>query len=233
MVPLVILQLLTSSMQDYNTMNSIFISHNKKRMSSPRGFVLPFTMFIVSVMLLISTSVSVMLIKQLYFSRITRQSQAAYYAADNAVACTILIEDTYRDNSSGVFPEDPGIDRNTYMATKLDSVNAQRLSDGLTALASWDDVVCAQSTLFKTDDPNSFEISVTPFTRDLSGGGTEDGVTSSFNMKMDLGDGTYRCSKVTVNKTPTYRQIIAQGYALCNRPDGSVERAVINTTVSE
>jgi hypothetical protein len=58
-------------------------------------------------------------------------------------------------------------------------------------------------------------------------------------MRMDLGlaPGTttghlYRCAKVTVNKTPSFRQIISQGYAQCDNPNGTVERAVVNTTAS-
>ena len=68
----------------------------------------------------------------------------------------------------------------------------------------------------------------------------EYGQSSSYNMKMDLGVDPsdimgivhlYRCAKVTVNKTPSFRQIIAQGYSNCNYGAGAIERAVVNTTV--
>jgi len=49
---------------------------------------------------------------------------------------------------------------------------------------------------------------------------------------MNLGDNTERCAKVTVNKTPNYRQIISQGYASCPGTRGStpIERAVVSET---
>jgi hypothetical protein len=202
-----------------------------------KGFVLPFTLFVTSMMLLISTSISTTLIKQLYFSKLARQSQAAYYAADNAIACTMLIDDTYRDNDGGFFPYDPNVDvvsTVSYLNAKLASVNARRYDDGLSLLGSWDDVVCGQSTFFKVGTPNYFEASTTPFVRTLSSAPyTESGWTSTFKVRMALDASNFRCATVTVNKTPTWRQIISQGYALCDKPDGSVERAVINTTVTE
>jgi hypothetical protein len=203
-----------------------------------KGFVLPFTLFVTSMMLLITTSISTTLIKQLYFSKLARQSQAAYYAADNAIACTMLIDDTYRDADGGFFPYDPNVDvvnTQSYLTDKLSAVNTQRGIDGLPSLISWDDVVCGQSTFFKVGPPNYFEVSTTPFERTLPSPltGTESGWTSTFKVKMKLDDNNFRCATVTVNKTPTWRQVISQGYALCDRPDGSVERAVINTTVTE
>ena len=42
----------------------------------------------------------------------------------------------------------------------------------------------------------------------------------------------YRCAKVTINKTQSFRQVIAQGYSSCNGTGNTVERAVINTTVA-
>ena len=58
------------------------------------------------------------------------------------------------------------------------------------------------------------------------------GRTSTTTMRMDLGGGAFRCAKLTINKTASFRQIIAQGYAKCDDPNGSVERAVVNTTIT-
>ncbi len=202
------------------------------------GFVLPYTLFICSIMILITTSVSSILIKQLYFSKLARQSQAAYYAADNAILCTAMIDETYTDiDGIGIFPykKDPvaatPIDD---MEDVLDYVNDHRVAGGYSELAgSLNDIRCAQSDIFDTSPLTSeFTVSPTIFSRLLPDMVTiEEGRTSTFDMKMNLGDGTFFCAKVTVNKTATYRQIIAQGYALCDRPEGSVERAVINTTI--
>ena len=70
----------------------------------------------------------------------------------------------------------------------------------------------------------------------------EYGQTSTYTMKMDLGldpadltntSRLYRCAKVTVNKTLSFRQIIAQGYSSCTVGAGTIERAVVNTTITQ
>ncbi len=210
---------------------------------SKYGFVLPYTLFICSIMILITTSVSTMLIKQLYFSKLSRQSQAAYYAADNAVLCAAMIDETYVGlDGIGIFPYDAGSGNYDFpridMEEKLSETNGNRGVNGYSPLATTldgvtDGIRCGQALIFAPAPAYSdFKVSTTTFEHTLLDGVTiEQGRTSSFNMKMDLGDGTSRCAKVTVNKTASYRQIIAQGYALCDRPDGSVERAVVNTTI--
>ncbi len=193
------------------------------------GFVLPFTLFISGIMLLISLGISTILQKQIFFSQVARDSQAAYYAADNAVACVVSIEETYVNaTGTGIFPYDiTSMD----MDATLSYVNGNRTASGYSSLAATvPEIKCAQSNIFTTDPETDFEISTINFTRTLPLGGTEEGKTSTFKMKMNVGGGVYRCAKVTVNKTETYRQIIAQGYAICDRPSGSIERAVVNTT---
>ena len=215
-------------------MKNTILTTAKRIFSKKRGFVLPFTMFIAAVMLLLSVEISSTLVKQIYFSFLSRQSQAAYYAADNALACTLAIEETYTDeNGIGIFPyistsSDPIAD----MQATLDYVTDHRSSLDYTPLASsLDDIACSQSYMLRTISPTNFSVSPTVFTRTLPDNSTEDGLTSTFSMRMDLGDGTFRCATVTVDKTPTYRRIIAQGYSLCDRPDNAIERAVINTTL--
>ncbi len=214
--------------------------YKKIILQSKYGFVLPYTLFICSIMILITTSVSSILVKQLYFSKLSRQSQVAYYAADNAVLCTAMIDETYSDiNGIGIFPY--ATTTNNYqseaeliMNDTLTYTNSHRMAGGYSSLATTlHDIQCGQSVIFDPSPAYSaFEVSTTTFEHILLDGFTvEEGRTSSFKMKMNLGDGTFRCARVTVNKTASYRQIIAQGYAFCDRPDGSVERAVVNTTI--
>lgn len=197
------------------------------------GFVLPFTLLIVAIMLLISVSISTVLVKQIYFSNISRESQAAYYAADNALACAVSIDETYQENGLGIFPYDSTIAttlaNKTNMQTRLDALNTIR-SLNIPVLAplavSLNTIMCAQSVIFDTGGVSNFTA------KDVFTHGSETGITSIFTMKMDLGDGTFRCAKVTVNKTASYKQIIAQGYSQCNRTSGFVERAVVYSTVN-
>jgi hypothetical protein len=214
-----------------------------KKMSSG-GFILPFTMLISVLVLLVMGSIMTLLSKQLYFSRIYKQSQSAYYAADDAIACAIEIDDTYVGSDGlGIFPSDPDdylpLD---YIDDVLDYVNLKRAyaTPPLTAIGSLNDIKCAQSSIF---DPtvalSNFEVSSDKYVYS-SPSGPEEGKTSTYTMRMPLGDGSYRCARVTVNKTQSFRQIIAQGYAKtvdgsssCALQTGSVERAVVNTTLTE
>lgn len=220
-------------------MKILFIKLKSKILLYRQGFVLPYTLFISMIMIIITTSVAVILTKQLYFSRIARQSQAAYYAADNAIACTLLLEETYTDSFGiGIFPYDPvfasPVEARAYMDQTLLDVNARRnaLEPPMPPLAaSISDIKCAQSLIFSETAPTNFAIDPIKYVRQVTSTTTEEGWTSTFNMKMDLGDGNFRCAKVTVNKTLTYRRIIAQGFSLCDRPEGSIERAIVNTSV--
>lgn len=167
----------------------------------------------------------------------------AYYAADNALACVTSIEETYVFDASGIFPYSSTTKQTeanlAEMSEKLNSINQLRseIDPPLLLLApTINDIKCAQSNIFNTSVMSSNFEANTLFTRiipahDSVPEDTEYGITSTFNMKMDVGNGEYRCAKVTVNKTPTFKQIIAQGYSKCNRPGFSVERAVVYTTV--
>lgn len=208
------------------------------------GFVLPFTLLICAIMLLISVSISATLTKQIYFSNLARESQAAYYAADTAVACTLAIDETYADQDGiGIFPYSsttPVVsndDKQDMIAT-LASTTESRSIVGYSPLAtSLGTIECAQSSMF--DTASAFTISNKVFSHTFPAHdgvdvAIENGRTSTFNMKMDLGGSLYRCAKVTVNKTKSYRQVIAQGYSKCGtQQKDAVERAVVNTTITQ
>lgn len=212
------------------------------------GFVLPFTLLICAIMLLISVSISTILIKQIYFSNIERDSQVAYYAADNAIACALSIDETYSDaRGIGLFPYDVASsseEATKYVDSVLKEIKERRAAfkPPMSVVAGdRTEIKCAQSFMlnslpspsdFKTNDGVIF--SHTFPAHDSVPETTETGKSSSFLMQMDLDGGTtFRCAKVTVNKTLSYRQIIAQGYSRCDVPEGRIERAVINTTLMQ
>lgn len=201
---------------------------NKKR--GLRGFVLPFTLLICSIILSVATAISVILVKELYFSKVSRESQTAYYAADNGLECAITIDDTYVNPATGL-----GIFESvstTQPSDILTIVNTERQSRGLTAITLYggNSIKCATSEIFNPD-PSTINFHTQDYSRTNSLGNVENGRTSIFTLHMNLGDGTERCAKVTVNKTTTYRQIISQGYTTC--PGGAyppIERAIVNET---
>lgn len=197
-----------------------------------RGFILPFTMLITAIVLFIATGSMTLLSKQLYFSKIYKQSQTAYYAADDAVLCAIAVDDTYlAADGLGIFPSSTTTDALLYIDDVLTYVNERREASELPAI-TLNDIECAQSAIF---DPavSNFEVSPTNYQYVSETSGTEEGKTVMYNMRMDLGGGLARCARVTINKTQSFRQIIAQGYAQCDNPSSGVERAVVNTTIVE
>jgi hypothetical protein len=210
-----------------------------------RGFVLPFTMLITVLILFVTTGALALLSKQQYFSKIYKETQAAYYAADDAISCTITIDDTYVSSDGlGMFPSSSSSPM-TYIYSVLSYVNTKQ---GTAMTLS--DVTCGQSPIFTTSTVAPYfnpQFTVLPadyqyhFISPVTGlPEIEYGQTSTYNMHMDLGvdpaDITgvthlYRCAKVTVNKTASFRQIVAQGYSNCNGTNNAVERAVVNTTI--
>lgn len=202
-----------------------------KRELGSKGFILPFTMLIVTLVLLVVTTGSNTLAKQLFFSKIYRQSQAAYYAADDAVSCAIAIDDGYIGvDGYGIFPGGTSEEPSSYIENVLINVNSYRLGAGLLEI-DLEEIKCAQVAIF---DPlvSDFEVSSTDYQHN-GPSGLETGKTSEFTMKMPVGDDTFHCAKITINKTPTFRQIIGQGYSSCGGGVDTVERAVVNTTITE
>ncbi len=210
----------------------------------PRGFVLPFTMLITVLVLFITTGVLTLLSKQQYFSKIYRQTQTAYYAADDAISCAITIDDSYAGaDGLGIFPSSSSSPM-TYISDVLTYVSA-RIGTSI----NMNDITCGQSPIFVAGGASYFNPNFTVLPTDFEYHfinpitilpEIEYGQTSTYNMRMDLGvdpdDITgvrhlYRCAKVTVNKTVSYRQVIAQGYSSCDGTSGSIERAVVNTSV--
>lgn len=187
-----------------------------------RGFVLPLTLIICVIILTVATGISIILAKELYFSKLSRLSQVAYYAADNGLMCAQVIDDKYTDPDTGL-----GIFQSSNLLTSqqvLDKINLIRQANGQGVLALTD-IKCATSAVFDTAAPTSY--SVAPFTHIT----LNDGMQTTFSMKMDLGDGTFRCATVTIYKTLKFRQFISRGFASCTSTGTyPVERAVVSTT---
>jgi hypothetical protein len=218
-------------------MKNIFLQQKKAKMW--KGFILPFTMLITTIVLFITTSSMTLLSKQMYFSRLYKQSQIAYYAADDAMACTVMIDDLYvGDDGLGIFPSDKDLSL-TGVTSYMDGVLTQlKYRDPVfSSVSSLTDIRCAQALIFDTASTSKFTVNpnyIYRYTDPVSYlPATEEGKSISYFMKMPIDATTYRCAKITVNKTPSFRQIISQGYANCDTNGGAVERAVVNETVAQ
>jgi hypothetical protein len=214
----------------------------QKNIDRRKGFILPFTMLITTLILFIVTGTMTLLSKQMYFSRLYKQSQVAYYSADDAISCALSIDDTYvGDDGLGIFPSSSvpdvsGSDSLTYMSDVLTQLKNK--DPIFLLLTSLNDIKCAQATIFDPASPSSFSVSPTNyqyhyFNATNSQPEIEEGKSVSYFMKMPLDTLNYRCAKVTINKTQSFRQIISQGYASCDITSGSVERAVVNETIAQ
>jgi hypothetical protein len=145
--------------------------------------------------------------------------------------CAVMIDDKYfnLDTGSGIFPHDSLIDPSTAIQSTLAKVNIERQTRNLSSL-TLGDIRCGTSDIFDSNIDTSNFRSVS-FSHKNSLGVFENGYSSSYSMRMDLGDGTFRCADVVVNKTINYRQIISRGYASClKNGTQQVERAIVNTT---
>jgi hypothetical protein len=190
-----------------------------------RGFILPLTLIVCVIILTIATGISIILTKELYFSKLSRLSQVAYYAADNGLMCATMVDDQYIDPATGL-----GIFQYANTPTPqsvLTTINTNRSIRGLSSIAL-NSIKCATSDIFDTSITN---YNVTPFSRVDSGGNTDTGMTTTFNMKMTIGTSDTRCASVVINKTLIYRQIISRGFASCGTVYSfPIERAIVSTS---
>ena len=186
-----------------------------------KGFIIPFAVIITTITLSISLGISMILIKEVFFSRLSRDSALAYYAADTALECALSVDNSYVDPSTGlgVFPYDIAVPAHT-----IDAVFANISSNRGIAFAS-STIYCATAPIFSMST-SSFSFA------SWDGGAVGIGATSSSTLHMKLdSSGKERCAIITVNKTTTYRQIISRGYSNCSiGGPNTLERAVVNTT---
>lgn len=201
-----------------------FIIINRRKWN--RGFVLPLTLVICMIVLIISSGISIILAKELYFSRLSRLSQIAYYAADDGMMCALMMDDNYIDPDTGL-----GIFQSGASPTAqevLDKVNARRLNN-LLPVITLSSIKCATSEVFTAG--SNYQVSQPSGQTDSVGNQI---YSTTFDMNMDLGDGTRRCAQITVNKTPKYRQIISRGFASCTLSSTfRIERAIVSTAETQ
>lgn len=201
------------------------LTHHNSYLKSHRGFILPLTLIITTIIVTVSVGISILILKQILFSSLSRQTKVAYYAADDGVACATYVDDAYINQSTGL-----GImpySSSTSLSDTLASVNDYRTNRAI-ANITLNDIKCG-TTAILTSAAN-FTTLTPDYAYVKSDATIEYGKTSTFNMSMDLGDGTFRCASVIVNKTPTFRQIISRGYSSCTSGGNRIERAIVSQT---
>ncbi len=190
-------------------------------------------MLLMTLILLVSTGITSVIIKQVGYARTIKNSVIAYNAADMAIACTSFVDNSFVNSSStyGIFPLDRtrfplGNEAGEINETRLE-INADRLARGVPLLTSSDNITCGGQRVFNTDDT---QIAYSAYTYTKSDLTTEDGKKSTFNLKIPLTNGGFRCAKVIFNKTASFNLIIASGYSTCDVSAKSrLERTIISS----
>jgi len=75
---------------------------NFKKKFSQKGFVLFMTVLIISIILVLSLSVAEIILKEMKFSTLAKESFKAFYAADSGVKCAVywdLVENSFNPTS--------------------------------------------------------------------------------------------------------------------------------------
>ncbi len=175
-----------------------------KEQINKRGFVIPFSLLISTIILSISLGVSLILVKEIFFSKLNSDSLLAYYAADEALDCAIYLNNKYvttgSGNSYGLFPH----------------TNESEISNtlGLPIYGlSKDNIVCNTSHIFTS--PNYKGVDSVNCSNNIC--------ETKYDMKMDLGDGSFRCASVKVTANPDVNDptifnysYVATGYSSCD-----------------
>ena len=87
-------------MRDKNMLNKIFKNYNKNNLES--GYILAFALIVVGILLTVSFSVSRIITKEIYFSKLLENSKSAYFAADAGLECAQYLDSVFKDDSVGV-----------------------------------------------------------------------------------------------------------------------------------
>ena len=75
---------------------------NKKENNLESGYILAFALIVVAILLTVSFSVSRIITKEIYFSKLLENSKTAYFAADAGLECAQYLDSVFKDDSVGI-----------------------------------------------------------------------------------------------------------------------------------
>lgn len=165
------------------------------------GFILAFALIVVASVLMMAITLSNIMNKELFFSRLVTNNHLAYNAADSGMECAIYLDSVFRDDFTGdsiiLNNVDNSSSPNTYFINNLNNIfNAS--SSINPSLKSIDKVTCAN------DDNTYNQI----FNKD---GNNNSGFVSSRNYVLDNLNNmksSFTISGDTLNATTTFGFVI-------------------------
>lgn len=229
----------------------IFLQKNKKR---DGGYILAFTLVIVSILLLVSLSVSRIIAKEMFFSKLVDMSKGAYFAADSGIECARYIDSNFRDLNTGdslilnsTSTGDGNYDFTTNATQNIFSASSTVItSTGITSPAgiycNSDDKTYNQIFATYAATPQAVETNLNKNVSSFNVIGDGTSATTTFGLILkdtdpNTGDQNIRCALIIFSKTQSSVAtssavsfgIISTGYSSCD----SANRSRVSRTIFE
>lgn len=208
------------------------------------GFILAFALIVVASVLMMAITLSNILNKELFFSRLVSNNHLAYNAADSGMECAIYLDSVFRDDFTGdsIILNNVKDSADSYFLSNLNNIfNAS--SSINPSLKSIDKVTCANddntyNQIF--NDENITDYGFNPSRNDvlnnlnnmkssftLSGDGFSATTTFGFIIKGENNENKcvivdfYKKRITKENNITSYFAITSTGFSSCNKNDKS------------
>lgn len=164
------------------------------------GFILAFALIVVASVLMMAITLSNILNKELFFSRLVSNNHLAYNAADSGMECAIYLDSVFRDDFTG-----DSIILNNVMNTSADLYFLSNLNNIFSASSSINSSLKSIDKITCANDDNTYN---QIFNKDEN---NNSGFVSSRNYVLDNLDNmksSYTLSGDILNATTTFGFII-------------------------
>ena len=164
------------------------------------GFILAFALIVVASVLMMAITLSNIMNKELFFSRLVSNNHLAYNAADSGMECAIYLDSVFRDDFTG-----DSIILNNVMNTSADLYFLSNLNNIFSASSSINSSLKSIDKITCANDDNTYN---QIFNKDEN---NNSGFVSSRNYVLDNLDNmksSYTLSGDILNATTTFGFII-------------------------
>ncbi|MBP9765812.1 MAG: hypothetical protein KBD12_01075 [Candidatus Pacebacteria bacterium] len=238
-------------MQNNNFMN-LFLKRSKRDVES--GYILAFTLIIISILLISSFSVSRIMTKEIYFSKLIELSKSSYAVADSGIECAKYLDSNFKDDilgislilnststSDGAYDFNTNASQNIFFSSST-VINKTGITSPSGIYCNSDDSTYNQIFGAYASTPKAVENNLDNnlSSYNITGDGTHATTTIGLIIKSEdpnTGDIVSQCALVVFSKerysvatdTTAYFGIISTGYSSCN----SKNRARVSRSIFE
>jgi hypothetical protein len=227
----------------------IFIT-NKKR---DGGYILAFTLVIISILLLVSLSVSRIIAKEMFFSRLVELSKETYFVAGSGIECAKYLDSNFKDLSLGISiilnATSTGDGNNDFITNSSQNIffsTSTVITN--TGISAPSDIYCNSDGTYNKIfgayalTPQAVEDNLEDELSSFNVIGDGINATTTFGLILkstdpNTGDNNVRCALVVFSKertsvatdTTAYFEIVSTGYSSCDPGN----RARVSRTIFE